>query len=423
MQSVSWNVRPSTSTGRCAVRRRALQERHGAQDALSPSHGPRAVRRAPVEHEIGVDARRRTPHARRSRSARRRTRTPDARAGATRPARVDAVLAVRALLAVVEDARRRERAVRAVLEHGEDRGVAALHVGRPAADHARALERAERDPPRAAPCRGGRPARRRRRVRRRGPRARCRGARRRRPAARDSAPRRDRRAPPLAGHAGDGDELEREHRQIDRLQNRFLNTLDHVRLREGIGRMRGQHQRVANRCPQRLAFVQQCHYDLSAIGIARPASIVDGIEIQERQHIGLLLHDLARRGTLDQEQGRRTGFNAVDNQRNRIVHRETDDRAGRGIVHLQNPRKRSLQMDRTGLQLQRSESGGEGLGIDRNALGLAQPFDAPETINCPEIRLTLRTQILTSSSNNDTRRSSEPSVAIVATTNKSASRN
>ena len=149
----------------------------------------------------------------------------------------------------------------------------------------------------------------------------------------------------------------------------------------GPGRMRGQHQRVANGCPQRLAFVQQCHYDLSAIGIARPASIVDGIEIQERQHVGLLLHDLARRGTLDQEQGRRTGFNAVDNQRNRIVHRETDDRAGRGIVHLQNPRKRSLQMDRTGLQLQRSESGGEGLGIDRNALGLAQPFDAPETIN------------------------------------------
>ncbi|WP_213252088.1 hypothetical protein [Bradyrhizobium sp. sBnM-33] len=38
-------------------------------------------------------------------------------------------------------------------------------------------------------------------------------------------------------------------------------------------------------------------------------------------------------------------------------------------------------MDRTGLQLQRGETGGEVLGVDRNALGIAQSFDVPETID------------------------------------------
>ena len=82
MQSVSWNVRPSTSTGRCAVRRRPLQERHGAQDRAVALPRPCAVRGAAVEDEIGVDARRRTRRGRRSPSARRRTRRPAGRAGA-----------------------------------------------------------------------------------------------------------------------------------------------------------------------------------------------------------------------------------------------------------------------------------------------------------------------------------------------------
>ena len=45
MQSVSWNVRPSTSTGRCATLRRALEERHGAQRRRC--RPPRAARCAP----------------------------------------------------------------------------------------------------------------------------------------------------------------------------------------------------------------------------------------------------------------------------------------------------------------------------------------------------------------------------------------
>ncbi|WP_198028102.1 hypothetical protein [Bradyrhizobium murdochi] len=120
---------------------------------------------------------------------------------------------------------------------------------------------------------------------------------------------------------------------------------------------------------------------MSAIGIAWPAAIVDGSKIQKRDQIGPLFYDLTRRGTLDQEQGRRAGFDAVDDQRSRIFHREADDRAGRGILHLQNSWERPLQMDRTGLQLQRGESGIEVLSVDRNALGIAQSFDVPEAID------------------------------------------
>ena len=52
--------------------------------------------------------------------------------------RVDAVLEVRPLLAVVEHADDVGARSRAVLEHREDGRVAALHVGGAAADHARA---------------------------------------------------------------------------------------------------------------------------------------------------------------------------------------------------------------------------------------------------------------------------------------------
>ena len=140
MQSVSWNVRPSTSTGRCAICGRALEERHGAQHGAVALPRPRAVRRAPVEDEIGVDdadaagmhvAARGLADEREGRAA------EQARSGEHG---VDAVLAVRALLAVVEDAHDGSAVARAVLEHGQDRRVPALHVGRTAADHARALE-------------------------------------------------------------------------------------------------------------------------------------------------------------------------------------------------------------------------------------------------------------------------------------------
>ena len=54
---------------------------------------------------------------------------------------MDAVLVVRALLAVVEDGHQRQAAAGGVLEDGEDRRVAALHVGGSASDDARPGER------------------------------------------------------------------------------------------------------------------------------------------------------------------------------------------------------------------------------------------------------------------------------------------
>ena len=141
MQSVSWNVRPSTSTGRCAHLRRALEERHGAQDRVVALPGPRAVRRAAVEDEIGVE------HADAARVHVAAGRLADEREG--RPAEQPRVARARRGCrsrgsAPPRGRRRRTRAAaplrRAVLEHGQDRRVAALHVGRAAADHARALE-------------------------------------------------------------------------------------------------------------------------------------------------------------------------------------------------------------------------------------------------------------------------------------------
>ena len=55
MQSVSWNVRPSTSTGALRRARGALEERRRAQDRVVALPGPRAVARAAVEDEVGVD--------------------------------------------------------------------------------------------------------------------------------------------------------------------------------------------------------------------------------------------------------------------------------------------------------------------------------------------------------------------------------
>ena len=71
---------------------------------------------------------------------------------------------------------------------------------------------------------------------------------------------------------------------------------------------------------------------------------------------------------------------AVDNQRDAILHRKADDRARRGISHLKNSRKSLLQIDRARLQPQYSEGGGKALGLERDALCFAEPYDAPEMI-------------------------------------------
>ncbi len=176
--------------------RGALEERHGAQDRAVALPRPRAVRRAPVEDEVGIDdadAARVHVAARRLADEREGRAPEQPRIGEHR---VDAVLAVRALLAVVEHAHdvgaRAARSARA--RRGSPRRRPSC---RPRRGRSRACPRAAaRGPPRAARCRDGRPGRPRRRARPRARRARCRGARPPRPAAHGSAPRRDRRAPP-----------------------------------------------------------------------------------------------------------------------------------------------------------------------------------------------------------------------------------
>ena len=170
------------------------------------------------------------------------------------------------------------------------------------------------------------------------------------------------------------------HRQIDRLQDRFFNALDHTRLNQGVGRMRREHQDIAQRRAKRLEFGRFRRNHLRMIEFARPAAIIDGIEVHEGDQIGLLLHDLTFRAAPDQQECRRAGLHAVQDQRSRIVHQQTDDRPGRGVLHLKNSRKCSLQIDRAGLQPQRGERCGEVPAIERNAACLAQTFDAPEMI-------------------------------------------
>ncbi len=193
--------------------RRPFEERHGAQHRVVALPGARAVRRPAVEDEIGVDdadAARMNVAARRLADERECRPPEQLRLGEHR---VDAVLAVGALLAVVEHAHDRSAGAGALLEHGQDRRVAALHVGRAPPDHARALE------PRLVPL----PRRHRVEVPDEGDRiadvAHARDERvaeaLHRHAGQGTAARLDevgeRRL--LAGHAGDGDELEREPRE------------------------------------------------------------------------------------------------------------------------------------------------------------------------------------------------------------------
>ena len=55
--------------------------------------------------------------------------------------------------------------------------------------------------------------------------------------------------------------------------------------------MRREHQDVAQRYPKRLELGRFRCDQLRAVEFARPAAIVDGIEIHEGDQIGLLLDD------------------------------------------------------------------------------------------------------------------------------------
>ena len=202
--SVSWNSRPSTTHRLRLHRRRARQEARGPDDRVLALPGARSVSRPAVERDVGVHAAdaARVHRARRRLADEREGRPPDEpRRGEQRP---QAVQVREALLPVVEDADGREVVRGSVLEHGEDRRVAALHVRGAAADHAQSLAVGpmlgprrhrvevahERDGARrrAGPC-----ARRRR----------CRDAPPARPRTSGSASRRDRRAsPPRPSRSG-----------------------------------------------------------------------------------------------------------------------------------------------------------------------------------------------------------------------------
>ena len=197
--SVSWKTRPSTVDGGRLALGGAREERRRARGSRSrPPTAARRDRCGRVNVDVRVDAADAARVHVARRSARRRTRTtgvPIRRDVAQH--RGEAVQVREALLAVVEDADHRAVACGGVLEHREDRRVAALHVGRAAADDAQAVAMRpvirpgrhrvevadERDAlsDRARPCE--RPPR-------------CRGARPRRPEARGSAPPRAPRAPP-----------------------------------------------------------------------------------------------------------------------------------------------------------------------------------------------------------------------------------
>src|SRR5882672_8861494 len=90
---------------------------------------------------------------------------------------------------------------------------------------------------------------------------------------------------------GFGRRRRRSHRQIGRLQYRFFDTLDRIRLNESIARMRREHQDVAQDSPKgfELGGFRCCQ--LWAVEFARQGAIGDGIEIHEGNEIGLLLDD------------------------------------------------------------------------------------------------------------------------------------
>ena len=145
--------------------------------------------------------------------------------------------------------------------------------------------------------------------------------------------------------------------------------------------MRREHQDVAQRCPNRFELGGFRCDQLGAVEFTRPAAIFGGIEIHQGDQIGLLLDDFTSRAALDQQKCRRAALHTVQGQRSRIVHQQADDRSGRGILNLKDSRKCPLQIDRAGLQPQRREGCGEVPVIERNAVRLAQSFDAPEMID------------------------------------------
>ena len=133
----------------------------------------------------------------------------------------------------------------------------------------------------------------------------------------------------------------------------------------------------------------------------------------------MLLHDLTRCAAFDQQERRRAALHTVQDQRTRIVHHQTTIAPVVNIVS-EECAECLLQIDRAGLQLQRRERCGKS-DDRRNAACLAQAFDVPEMI---DIR---RPVIFTKSDSTESSKQRHaavirPSVAIVATTKKSASR-
>jgi hypothetical protein len=119
---------------------------------------------------------------------------------------------------------------------------------------------------------------------------------------------------------------------------------------------------------------------VSPTGLPGPAAAVDRIEYDEHDQVGLRLDDLAGRLALDQQQGRLTHLDAIDDDGHRIIHGESHDRATCDVPGLEDAREGALQIDRAGLKRHGGEAGGKIAPAQRNALGVAQPFDVPEMI-------------------------------------------